>query len=138
LKILQRSGASKPTFVLQLLRSRKEARDTVDLRQVPIPEADRSVLASDVVARVPSTRWLKKEEVKMKSCSRVTPLLMLQPMLQQTQRLMLQQTPRLMSLAMQPMLLTSRETLPQIQDAMQELSLLRSRPIVQKEVGVTA
>jgi hypothetical protein len=138
LKILQRSGASKPTFVLQLLRSRKEARDTVDLRQVPIPEADRSVLASDVVARVPSTRWLKKEEVKMKSCSRVTPLLMLQPMLQQTQRLMLQQTPRLMSLAMQPMLLTSRETLPQIQDAMQELSLFRSRPIVQKEVGVTA
>jgi hypothetical protein len=66
LKILQRSGASKPTFVLQVLRSRKEARDTVDLRQVPIPEADRSVLASDVVARVPSTRWLKKEEVKMK------------------------------------------------------------------------
>jgi hypothetical protein len=31
-----------------------------------IPEADRSVLASDVVARVPSTRWLKKEEVKKK------------------------------------------------------------------------
>jgi hypothetical protein len=52
--------------VLQLLRSRKEALDTVDLRQVPIPEADRSVLASDVIARVPSTRCLKKEEVKMK------------------------------------------------------------------------
>jgi hypothetical protein len=66
LKILQRSGASKPTFVLQLLRSRKEAPDIVDLRQVPIPEADRSVLASDVVVRVPSTRWLKKEEVKTK------------------------------------------------------------------------
>jgi hypothetical protein len=63
-------------------------------------------------------------------------------MLQPTQRLMLQQTPRLMPLAMlptmQPMLLTSRETPPQIQDAMQELSLLRSKPIVQKEVGVTA
>jgi hypothetical protein len=28
--------------------------------------ADRSVLASDVVARVPSTRWLKKEEAKTK------------------------------------------------------------------------
>jgi hypothetical protein len=36
------------------------------------------------------------------------------------------------------MLLTSRETLPRIQEAMQELSLLRSRPIVQKKVGVTA
>jgi molybdopterin biosynthesis enzyme len=51
---------------LQLLRSRKEAPNTVDRQQVPIPEANRSVLASDVVARVPSTRWLKKEEVKMK------------------------------------------------------------------------
>jgi hypothetical protein len=52
--------------VLQLLRSRKEALDTVDLRQVPIPEVDQSILASNVVARVPSTRWLKKEEVKTK------------------------------------------------------------------------
>jgi hypothetical protein len=52
--------------VLQLLKSRKEALDTVDLRQVPIPEADRSVLASDVVDRIPSTRWLKKEEKKTK------------------------------------------------------------------------
>jgi hypothetical protein len=55
---------------------------------------------------------------------------------------MLQQTPQLMPLAMpptmEPILLTSRETLPQIQDAMQELSILRSKPIVQKEVGVTA
>jgi hypothetical protein len=63
-------------------------------------------------------------------------------MLQPTQRLMFQQTPRLMPLAMplttQPMLPTSRETLPQIQDTMQELSLLRSRLIVQREVGVTA
>jgi hypothetical protein len=66
LKILQRSDASKPTFVLQLLRLKKEAPDIVDLRQVPIPEADRSILASDVVASVPSTRWMKKEEVKMK------------------------------------------------------------------------
>jgi hypothetical protein len=52
--------------VSQLLRSRKEASDIVDLQQVPIPEADRSVLVSDVVARVPSIWWLKKEEVKMK------------------------------------------------------------------------
>jgi carbohydrate-binding DOMON domain-containing protein len=53
LKILQRSDASKPMSMLELLRSKKEALDTVDLRQVPIPEADRSVLASDVVARSP-------------------------------------------------------------------------------------
>jgi hypothetical protein len=33
---------------------------------IPIPEADRSILASDVVARVPLTRWLKKEEAKTK------------------------------------------------------------------------
>jgi hypothetical protein len=58
-------------------------------QQVPIPEADRSVLASDVVARVPSTQWLKKEEAKTKLCSRLTPLPTLQPMLQPTQRLML-------------------------------------------------
>jgi hypothetical protein len=66
LKILQQSSASKPTSVSQLLRSRKEATDIVDLQQVPIPEANRSVLASDVIARVPSTRCLKKEEVKTK------------------------------------------------------------------------
>jgi hypothetical protein len=63
LKILQQSGVSKSTSVLQLLRLRKEVPDKVDLRQVPIPEADRSVLASDVVARVPSTQ---KEEAKTK------------------------------------------------------------------------
>jgi hypothetical protein len=54
---------------------------------------------------------------------------------------MLQQMPRLM-LAMPPtMQLTlpiSRGTLPQIQDAMQELSLLRSSLIMQKEAGATA
>jgi hypothetical protein len=66
LKILQRSGASKLMSALQLLRSRKEALDTIDLRQVPSPEADRNILASDVVARVPWTRWLKKEEAKTK------------------------------------------------------------------------
>jgi hypothetical protein len=66
MKILQQSGASKPMSVLQLLRSRKEALDIVDLRQVPIPEADRSVLTSDVIAWVPSTRWLKKEDAKTK------------------------------------------------------------------------
>jgi hypothetical protein len=33
---------------------------------------------------------------------------------------------------------TSRGTAPQIQDAMQELSLLRSCPVEQKEAGDTA
>jgi hypothetical protein len=52
--------------VLQPLRSRKEALDTTDPRQVPIPEADQSDLDSDVEARVLSTRWLKKGVVKTK------------------------------------------------------------------------
>jgi hypothetical protein len=55
---------------------------------------------------------------------------------------MLQQTPRLMLLAMlptmQPMLPTSRGTPPQIQDAMQEFNLLQSKPIVQRKVSITA
>jgi hypothetical protein len=53
---------------LQLLKSKKEVLDTADPQQVPTPEAeaDRSVLANDVVARVPSTRWLKKAGVKIK------------------------------------------------------------------------
>jgi hypothetical protein len=50
----------------QLLRLKKEDLDTVDLQQAPTPEADRSVLDSDVVARVPSTWWLKKDEAKTK------------------------------------------------------------------------
>jgi hypothetical protein len=62
-------------------------------------------------------------------------------MLQPTQQLMLQQMHRLM-LAMpptkQPTLATSRGTPPQIQDAMQELSLLLSSLIEQKEAGDTA
>jgi hypothetical protein len=52
--------------VLQPLRSKKEALDTADPRQVPIPEADRSVFDSDIEARVLSTRWMKKGEVKTK------------------------------------------------------------------------
>jgi hypothetical protein len=53
---------------LQLLRSKKEDLDTADPQQVPTPEAkaDRSVLANDVEARVPLTRWLKKVEAKTK------------------------------------------------------------------------
>jgi hypothetical protein len=49
-----------------LLRSKIEVLDTVDLQQVLTPEPERSVLASDVVARVPSTQWLKKVEAKTK------------------------------------------------------------------------
>jgi hypothetical protein len=47
---------------------KKEVPDTADPQQVPTPEAeaDRSVVANDVVARVPSTRWLKKDEAKKK------------------------------------------------------------------------
>jgi hypothetical protein len=40
--------------------------DTADPPQVLILEADQSVLASNVIARVPSTRWLKRDEAKMK------------------------------------------------------------------------
>jgi hypothetical protein len=51
---------------LQPLRLKKEVLDTADPRQVPIPEANQSVLDSDVEARVLLTRWLKKGEVKTK------------------------------------------------------------------------
>jgi hypothetical protein len=52
--------------VLQPLRLKKEALDTANLRQVPIPEEDRSVLDNNVEAKVLSTRLLKKGEVKTK------------------------------------------------------------------------
>jgi hypothetical protein len=52
--------------VSQLLRSKKEVLDIADPQQVPTQEADWSVLANDVVARVPLTRWLKKVEAKTK------------------------------------------------------------------------
>jgi hypothetical protein len=66
LKIPQWSGVSKPTSASPLLRSKKEVLDIANLPQVLIPEADLNVLDSDVVARVPLTRWLKRDEVKMK------------------------------------------------------------------------
>jgi hypothetical protein len=128
LKILQRSDVSKPTFASPLLRSRKEVLDTAGPQQVPTPGVDWNVLANDVVARVPSIQWLKRDEVKTKWYSRSILLLTLQLMLQPTLWLMLQQTLRPMWLAMpltmQPMLPTSRETSLQTQDTMQELSLL--------------
>jgi hypothetical protein len=48
------------------LRSKKEVLDTADPQQVPAPKADRSILANDVVSRVPSTWWLKRDEAKTK------------------------------------------------------------------------
>jgi hypothetical protein len=39
---------------------------TADPQQVPTPGADRNILANDVAARVPLSRWLKKDEVKTK------------------------------------------------------------------------
>jgi hypothetical protein len=66
LKILQWSGVSKPTSASPLLRSKTKVLDTVDPPQVLIPEADLSAIDSNVVARVPSTRWLKRDEMKMK------------------------------------------------------------------------
>jgi hypothetical protein len=53
LKILQWSDVSKPTSASLLLKSKKEVLDTADLQQVPTPGVERSVLATDVVARVP-------------------------------------------------------------------------------------
>jgi hypothetical protein len=44
----------------------KEVLDTADPRQVPTPGVDLSVLDSDVVARDSSSRWLKRDEAKMK------------------------------------------------------------------------
>jgi hypothetical protein len=66
LKILQWSDVSKPTSASPLLRSKKEDLDTADPKQVPIPGVDLSVLDNNVVAKVPSTRWLKRDEAKTK------------------------------------------------------------------------
>jgi hypothetical protein len=55
-------------------------------------------------------------------------------MLRQT----LQPMPPATSPTTQPTLPTSRETLPQTQGIMQELNLLRNRPIMQKEASVNA
>jgi hypothetical protein len=66
LKILRRYDVFKPTFVSPPLRSKKEVLDTADLQQVPTPGADWNVLANDVAARVPSTRWLKRYKAKTK------------------------------------------------------------------------
>jgi hypothetical protein len=48
------------------LRSKKEVLDTEDQRQVLTPGADQNVLANDIAAMVPLSRYLKREEVKTK------------------------------------------------------------------------
>jgi hypothetical protein len=68
---------------------KKEVLDIVDPRQVLIPEADRNILANDAVARVPLSRWLKRDEVKTDRCSQPTLLPTVQLMLQPTLQLML-------------------------------------------------
>jgi hypothetical protein len=57
---------------------KKEVLDTADPREVPTPVVDRNVLANDAAARVLSTRWLKRDKMKTKLCSRSTPLPTLQ------------------------------------------------------------
>jgi hypothetical protein len=65
-KILRQYDVFKPTSVSPLPRSKKEVLGIADPQQVPIPGADRNVLANDVSARVPLSRWLKRGEVKTK------------------------------------------------------------------------
>jgi hypothetical protein len=48
------------------LRLKKEVLDIVDQQQVPTPEADQNILANEAAAMVPLSRWLKRDEVKMK------------------------------------------------------------------------
>jgi hypothetical protein len=77
LKILRWYDVFKLTSALPPLRSKKEVLDTADPQLVPTLGVDRNVLANDVATRVPSTRWLKRDEAKMKYCSQSTPLPML-------------------------------------------------------------
>jgi hypothetical protein len=48
------------------LRSKKEALDTADRLQALTPGAGQNILTSDVVAMVPLSPWLKRDEVKTK------------------------------------------------------------------------
>jgi hypothetical protein len=47
-------------------RSKKEVLNTAVPQQVPTPGVDQNVLANDVIARVPLSQWLKRDEVKTK------------------------------------------------------------------------
>jgi hypothetical protein len=49
-----------------LPRLKKEVLDIVGQLQAPTPGADWNILANDVVAMVPLSQWLKRDEVKTK------------------------------------------------------------------------
>jgi hypothetical protein len=66
LEILLRCDVSKLMSVSPPLRSKKEVLDIVDQLQAPTLGANWNILANDVVAMVPLSRWLKRDEVKMK------------------------------------------------------------------------
>jgi hypothetical protein len=66
LRTLLQYGVSKLISTSPLLNSKKEALDTADWLQALTPGAGQNILASDVVAKVPSSPWLKRDEVKMK------------------------------------------------------------------------
>jgi hypothetical protein len=134
--VFKLTSASLPTIL------KKEVQGIANPQQVPTSGADRNILANDIATRVPLSRWLKRDEVKTKWCSRSIPLPMLQLMPQLTLQLMLQQTlqptPLTTSSTTQLTLPTSREMPPQTQGIMQEFNFLQYRPIAQKEASVNA
>jgi hypothetical protein len=66
LRTLLQYGVSKLISASPPLKSKKEALDTADRPQALTPGADRNILASDAVAMVPLSQWLKRDEVKTK------------------------------------------------------------------------
>jgi hypothetical protein len=52
--------------VSRLHKSKNKVLDTANPQQVLTPGVERNVLANDVTARVPSSQWLKRDEVKTK------------------------------------------------------------------------
>jgi hypothetical protein len=61
-----RYNVSKLTSVSPPPRSKKEVLDIVGQLQAPTPGADQNIFTNDAVARVPLSRWLKRDEVKTK------------------------------------------------------------------------
>jgi hypothetical protein len=66
LRTLLRYDVSKLTSASPPLKLKKEALDIADRPQVPTPGVDLNILASDVVATVLLSQWLKRNEVKTK------------------------------------------------------------------------
>jgi hypothetical protein len=115
---------------------KKEALDTADRMQALIPGANRSILTSDVVAIVPLSQYLKRDEVKTKWCSPSIPLptpqLMLRPILQ----LMLPPTLQATSPTTQLMLLVPNQTPSPTQDKIRELNLPQYKTTMLKEANI--